>query len=217
MKSPAKPKPKTLPEEAPHVAVLLRRLPTADERLRLVHGVEAKARSQVKAAGAKLTGAKSAELAALHRQVAEADDDDLAVLYLRRSELPPTLAAHVDLLRACLAAREGGEPRDFADWIMLAMSRADPLIEKGALFQSNGRGRGPIRKLIDKEFKHLSGKTPIQAWGWLSKLPARRRQGFEFTENTENGSATKAGYPPIAFKTFSNQLRLARTENTTDG
>lgn len=206
------PQSRTLADEAPHAASLLRQLPSADARLELVRRIESLARSRVRAAGRKLADAKKAELAALHEAVAGATDDQVIDLHQRMGELPTTLAAHVEVLRACLAAREGGEPRDFADWIVLAMSRADPSIEKGAKFMPNGRGRGPLRKLIDKELPNLAGMTPMRAWGWLAELPARRRQGFEFTGATENGSATKKGHPPISFKTFSNQLRQARTK-----
>jgi len=217
MKKPARPKPKTLPEDASHVAVLLRRLPTADERLKLVQGIETKARAQVeaaaanlaKAAGSRLTKARSAklaELAVLHQQVIAADDDDLAVLYLQKDQLPPTLAAHVDLLRACLAAREGGEPRDFADWIMLAMSRADPLIEKGAKFKPRGGRPGKMAKLIKSEIAALRDMAASDAWKYLGDLPETSRLKIEF-------GATDAWVPGtgnVGFRRFSNLLSAAK-------
>lgn len=153
----------------------------------------------------------------VHNEILAADTDGLPHRLIAAEVLLRTLPTLADLReRTYDTGAIDRALRAGMAWAAFVVMAREHVAARGEKFKSNGRGRGPIRKLIDKELANLGDMTPIEAWAWLADLPARRRQGFDFTESTRNGSATKKGYPPVAFKTFSNQLSMARTKNKAD-
>ena len=140
------------------LAAALRLARTRDGLLAIVDQVERRSRAALEGAFA------DADLS---------DPDHVVLLHLERLRWPPAVAAHVEVLRACLSIREAPDVPSLRDWLLRACEGTHPDRVRGGKFKPAGRGSGPIRKKIAAVLAKQPHLKNAELWEIVKARPPR--------------------------------------------
>lgn len=144
-----------------------------------------------------------------HNETLGADPDGLAHKLIAAEVILRTLPTLADLReRTYDAGAIDRALRAGMAWAAFVVMAREHVAAFAEPFKDNsGRGPGPLRKLIDKEFTHLSGLKARQAWDYLGDLPAKKRAQIEFYDD----HAYLPDHSTVGFRRFANLLSEIRS------